>query len=143
MDNPELTLDDARKELEGLFGTDGNEEIWDTISKLNDFDPDEREEGEAQIALILKSKLNEQAVTTNVDVEMRSPSVDDSEPEGEPEQDHLALLEDRLQEHQVLARLATRSSDPNALDYQVFSLACRVIDLSISHIFSDSLQARQ
>lgn len=132
MDNPELTLDDARKKLEELFGTDGNQEIWDTISKLNDFDPDERKEGEA---LILKSKLNEQAVTTDVDVEMRSPSVEDSEPEGELEQDHLALLEDRLQEHQVLAWLATRSSDPNTLDYQVFSLACRVIGLSISHKF--------
>ncbi|KAE9384250.1 hypothetical protein BT96DRAFT_1008265 [Gymnopus androsaceus JB14] len=118
-----------RIEVEELFGIDCNNEMWTMLSTLNDLDPDECQEREAEIALVVKQKVGlsmaqEQAVATNADVEMQSLSVE--EPQSEEELvDGSAHLERQLREQKLLAKLVAESSDPNAGDYQVFSLACQ------------------
>jgi len=135
LDDPNMTLHHARKEVEELFGIDCNNEIWTMLSTLNDLDPDERQEREAEIALVVKQKVGlsmaqEQAVATNADVEMQSPSVEEHQSE-EEQVDGSTRLERQLREQKLLAKLVAESSDPNAGDYQVFSLACRVSGLDL------------
>ena len=149
--DPDLSLPDAQKEVQELFGDDHENDIQAMLNKINDLDPNELKAGRGEITVQVEEKLQSSiaqqvAFARDEDVEMGSPSAMLDEEEGQSEQDHtegwtinlekhLSCLKWQLDEQTLLAQWTAQIPNDtiNYLDYQIFSIACQV---SLIFVFS-------
>lgn len=136
----DLSLDDARTELQVLFGNQYQNKIWTMCCTINNLDPEELEEKTGEITKILDGKLSlldtmgEVQSSMDKDVEEVQSSTDEDQgidgeqftmnqelPE-EEEMEERQTLEQRL----LAAWVASNYSGTTTQDYRIFAIRCKV-----------------
>lgn len=131
-----VTLHEARTELQKLFGDEYQNDIWAMCCRINDLDPEELEENTFEILKEIKAKMgverNVRSNTALVTMEEEQATMyiqKDTEQETEDESDGgYEDEEQQTQEQKLLAAwiASNYGGTVNLLDYRIFAVRCMV-----------------